>query len=89
MVMQLWRVRKIVFGGLLFRRRVWEELEDWQRFWGEISESLDVWDLRSSAIALEKIFEIMLNLKVESILFLSIVIIVQFVLVPDCVVVEN
>jgi hypothetical protein len=28
MVMQLWRVRKIVFGGLLFRRRVWEELED-------------------------------------------------------------
>jgi hypothetical protein len=36
----------------------------------ELSESLDVWDPRPSAIALEKIFEIMLNLEIASVLFL-------------------
>jgi hypothetical protein len=55
----------------------------------EIRESLDVWDLSTSVIALKKIFEIILNLEVESVLFLSIVIIVQFILVSDCVTVEN
>jgi hypothetical protein len=36
-------------------------------------------------MALEEVLEIMLNLKIESVLFLSIVTIVQFILVLDCV----
>jgi hypothetical protein len=36
-----------------------------------------------------KFFEIMLNLEIENILFLSIVSIVQFILVSDCVTLDN
>jgi hypothetical protein len=45
--------------------------------------------LRPCSITLEEVFEIMLNLAIESVLFLSIVIIVQFIVVSDCVNVEN
>jgi hypothetical protein len=55
----------------------------------EISKSLDVWDLRPSAIMLEKIFEIMLNLEIESALLRPTVIIVQFILGPNYVTIES
>jgi hypothetical protein len=55
----------------------------------EISESLHVWDLRSSAVALEKIFEITPDLEIKTTLLRPRVIIVQFILRPDCVIVEN
>jgi hypothetical protein len=38
---------------------------------------------------LEKVFEIMLNLGIENVLFLLIVIMIQIILVSDCVTLEN
>jgi hypothetical protein len=56
---------------------------------GEINKGLHIGYFRPCSTALEEVFEIMLNLETESVLFLSIVIIVQFILVSDCVTVEN
>jgi hypothetical protein len=52
---------------------------------GEVSKGLDI----ACPIALKEDFEIMLNLEIESVLFLSIVIIVQLILLSDYVTVQN
>jgi hypothetical protein len=52
----------------------------------EINKGLDI---EGPQTMLEEVFKIMLNLEIESVLFLSVVIIVQFILRSDCVTVEN
>jgi hypothetical protein len=54
-----------------------------------MSNSIYVRDVRSSAIVLEKIFEIALTLEIKTALFGSVVIIIEFILLPNCATVEK